>query len=57
MPGLDQETTPALGYHLGVAQELAGDPDAAPKSFWQVYGMNIDHRDVVERLSSLANEH
>jgi tetratricopeptide (TPR) repeat protein len=57
MPGLDQETTLALRYDLGVAQELAGDTDAARKSFSQVYGMNIDYRDVAERLSSLGNEH
>jgi hypothetical protein len=29
---------------------------AARKSFSQVYGMNIDYRDVAERLSSLGNE-
>jgi len=56
MPGLDQETTLALRYDLGVAQELAGDMAAARKSFSQVYGMNIDYRDVAERLSSLGNE-
>jgi pilus assembly protein FimV len=57
MPGLDQETILALRYDLGVAQELAGDMAAARKSFSQVYGMNIDYRDVAERLSSLGNEH
>jgi tetratricopeptide (TPR) repeat protein len=56
MPSLDQETILALRYDLGVAQELAGDMAAARKSFSQVYGMNIDYRDVAERLSSLGNE-
>jgi len=56
MPGLDQETILALRYDLGVAQELAGDMAAARKSFSQVYGMNIDYRDVAERLSSLGSE-
>ena len=56
MPGLDQETILALRYDLGVAQELAGDMAGARKSFSQVYGMNIDYRDVAERLSSLGNE-
>ncbi len=56
MPGLDQESILALRYDLGVAQELAGDMAAARKSFSQVYGMNIDYRDVAERLSSLGNE-
>ena len=54
--GLDQESILALRYDLGVAQELAGDMAAARKSFSQVYGMNIDYRDVAERLSSLGNE-
>jgi tetratricopeptide (TPR) repeat protein len=56
MPGLDQESILALRYDLGVAQELAGDMAGARKSFSQVYGMNIDYRDVAERLSSLGNE-
>ena len=56
MPRLDQETILALRYDLGVAQELAGDMAAARKSFSQVYGINIDYRDVAERLSSLGNE-
>ena len=54
-PGLDQESILALRYDLGVAQELAGDMAAARKSFSQVYGMNIDYRDVAERLASLGN--
>ena len=55
-PGLDQETVLALRYDLGVAQELAGDASAARKSFSQVYGMNIDYRDVGERLAALGKE-
>jgi hypothetical protein len=53
-PGLDQESILALRYDLGVAQELAGDMAAARKSFSQVYGMNIDYRDVAERLAALG---
>jgi len=53
-PGLDQESILALRYDLGVSQELAGDMAAARKSFSQVYGMNIDYRDVAERLASLG---
>ncbi len=55
-PGLDQETVLALRYDLGIAQELAGDASAARKSFSQVYGMNIDYRDVGERLAALGKE-
>jgi tetratricopeptide (TPR) repeat protein len=53
-PGLDQESILALRYDLGVAQELAGDKAAAVKSFSQVYAMNIDYRDVSERISQLG---
>ncbi|MGH9703536.1 MAG: tetratricopeptide repeat protein, partial [Candidatus Acidiferrales bacterium] len=52
-PGLDQESVLALRYDLGVAQESAGDHAAALESFRQVYAMNIDYRDVAERIASL----
>lgn len=53
-PGLDQESILALRYDLGVAQELAGDTHAAFTSFSQVYAMNIDYRDVSERIALLG---
>jgi len=53
-PGIDQETILALKYDLGVAQELAGDAKAAFSSFSQVYAMNIDYRDVSERIALLG---
>jgi len=53
-PGLDQESILALRYDLGVAQELAGDAKAAFNSFSQVYAMNIDYRDVSERIALLG---
>jgi len=52
-PGMDPESTLALRYDLGVAQESAGEPVAALKSFSQVYAMNIDYRDVAERIAAL----
>jgi len=52
-PGMDPESVLALRYDLGVAQESAGDPEAALKSFSQVYAMNIDYRDVAERIAAL----
>ncbi len=52
-PGLDSESRLALRYDLGVAQESAGDLEAALKSFSQVYAINIDYRDVAERIASL----
>ena len=53
LPGLEQETVIALRYDLGVAEEQAGNVDAALDSFRQVYAMNIDYRDVSERISAL----
>ena len=53
VPGNDPESTLALRYDLGVAQESAGEPEAALKSFSQVYAMNIDYRGVAERIAAL----
>jgi pilus assembly protein FimV len=53
-PGLDQESVLALRYDLGVAQELAGETAAAFQTFSQVYAMNIDYRDVSERIALLG---
>jgi tetratricopeptide (TPR) repeat protein len=52
-PGLDQESVLALRYDLGVAQETAGSVQAALESFTQVYAMNIDYRDIAERIATL----
>jgi len=51
--GIEAESKLALRYDLGVAQESAGDLEAALKSFSQVYAVNIDYRDVAERIASL----
>ncbi|HVS87712.1 MAG TPA: tetratricopeptide repeat protein [Candidatus Acidoferrum sp.] len=52
-PDMEPESILALRYDLGVAQESAGDPEAALKSFSQVYAANIDYRDVAERIAAL----
>ena len=52
-PGLDQECVQALRYDLGVALEVAGESDGALDCFRQVYAMNIDYRDVADRISML----
>jgi tetratricopeptide (TPR) repeat protein len=52
-PGLDAESSLALRYDLGVAQESANDLDAALKSFSHVYAVNIDYRDVADRIATL----
>ncbi len=51
--GIDQQTKLAISYDLASANEAAGDAPAARKIFMQVYGSNIDYRDVAERLKSL----
>lgn len=51
--GLESDSVLALRYDLGIAQESAGDHPAALKSFSQVYAMNIDYRDVADRIATL----
>ena len=53
VPGLEQETILALRYDLGLALDEAGEEKAALDSFRQVYAMNIDYRDVADRIATL----
>ena len=53
MPGLDQEAVMALRYDLALALDMAGEANAALDSFRQVYAMNIDYRDVADRIATL----
>jgi tetratricopeptide (TPR) repeat protein len=55
VPGIDGETRTALHYELGSAFETAGDKPAALKHFMNVYGSNIDYRDVAERIKALKS--
>ena len=52
-PGLDHEAVLALRYDLGISLEQAGESHAALDSFRQVYAMNIDYRDVADRIAVL----
>jgi pilus assembly protein FimV len=54
-PGVDEETRTALHYELAGAHEVAGDKSAALKHFMEVYGRNIDYRDVAERIKALKS--
>jgi chemotaxis protein histidine kinase CheA len=54
-PGLEQEAVLALRYDLGLALDEAGEEKAALDSFRQVYAMNIDYRDVADRIATLQN--
>jgi tetratricopeptide (TPR) repeat protein len=49
-PDLDEEALLALQYDLGVAYEQAGDARRALEKFTEVYGQNIDFRDVAEKI-------
>ena len=55
VPGLDPEAILALRYDLAVALELAGESGGALESFRQVYAMNIDYRDVADRIANAAS--
>ncbi|MGB6330294.1 MAG: tetratricopeptide repeat protein, partial [Candidatus Sulfotelmatobacter sp.] len=54
-PGIDEETRTALHYELAAAYETAGDRPSALKHFMEVYGRNIDYRDVAERIKPLKS--
>ena len=55
LPALDQETRTALHYELAASYESAQNRDAALKHFMEVYGSNIDYRDVSERIKALRS--
>jgi tetratricopeptide (TPR) repeat protein len=53
LPKLDAETRTALHYELASSFENAGNRTAALSNFLEVYGNNIDYRDVAERIKAL----
>jgi tetratricopeptide (TPR) repeat protein len=55
LESLDQETRTALHYELASSYEAAGDKAFALKYFMEVYGTNIDYRDVAERIKALKS--
>jgi tetratricopeptide (TPR) repeat protein len=55
VPAIDGETRIALSYELAAAYETAGDKPAALRHFMDVYGSNIDYRDVAERIKVLKS--
>jgi len=55
VPSIDGETRVALHYELASAYETAGDKASALKHFMDVYGSNIDYRDVAERIKALKS--
>jgi pilus assembly protein FimV len=55
LPSLDQETRTALHYELASSYETAQDRNHALHHFMEVYGSNIDYRDVGERIKALKS--
>jgi pilus assembly protein FimV len=55
LPKIDEETRTALNYELASSYEAAGNKTAALTHFMEVYGSNIDYRDVAERIKALKS--
>jgi len=55
-PDLNEEALLALQYDLGVAYEQAGDARHALEKFTEVYGQNIDFRDVAEKIRMIQEK-
>ena len=51
----DEQQRLSLHYDLANAYEAAGDRPAALQHFMEVYGSNIDYRDVAERIKALRS--
>jgi tetratricopeptide (TPR) repeat protein len=52
-PGIRESDTAGLLYDLGNVYQDTGDMDLAYTTFLEVYGMNTNYRDVVERVRDL----
>ena len=55
LPALEEETRTALHYELASSYETAQDKNSALHHFMEVYGSNIDYRDVGERIRALKS--
>ncbi|MFQ5662421.1 MAG: tetratricopeptide repeat protein [Terriglobia bacterium] len=53
VPDLDEESALALRYDMGVAHEQAGNRKEALGCYLEVYGTNVDYRNVSERIRQL----
>jgi tetratricopeptide (TPR) repeat protein len=53
LPGLDSGSRCSIYYDLGAAYQAAGDNKAALTNCMEVYGSNIDFRDVASRIKEL----
>jgi len=55
LPNIDEETRTALNYELATSYEASGNKTTALSYFMEVYGSNIDYRDVAERIKALKS--
>lgn len=55
LPGLDDSSRNAIYYDLAAACEASGDKKSALANFMEVYGSNIDFRDVASRIKALKS--
>jgi len=55
LPGLDDGSRCAIYYDLATAYEASGDKKSALANFMEVYGSNIDFRDVASRIRALKS--
>jgi len=54
-PDIGEEGKMAVFYDLASAHEAAGNKKAALDNFMEVYGANIDYRDVADRIKALKS--
>ncbi len=55
LPGLDDGSRCAIYYDLAMAYQASGDKKSALANFMEVYGSNIDFRDVASRIKALKS--
>jgi tetratricopeptide (TPR) repeat protein len=55
LPGLDDGSRCAIYYDLAAAYQASGDNKSALANFMEVYGSNIDFRDVASRIKALKS--
>src|SRR5262249_55437497 len=55
LPGRDEGSRSAIYYDLATAYEQSGDKKSALANFMEVYGSNIDFRDVASRIKALKS--
>ncbi len=55
MPEITEEEHVGLLYDLASAHQEVGDTENAQKAFMEVYGMNSNYRDIVNRIKQLED--